>query len=78
MSMKLTYEKKESGFYRYGSLASQQELIEKLGRLEHGTDLIVADICDECCTRIVGMTPEEAESLCDRCPATRLAEMIGL
>lgn len=78
MSKILTYEKKDPGFFRYGSLASQQELIEKLGQIEHRSETLIGEICDYCCTSILGKTPEEAEAICGRCPATKLAEMIGI
>lgn len=78
MSKKLTYERKDPGYFRYGSLASQQELIEKLGTIEHRSEALIGDICDYCCTNPLGKTPEEAQDICDRCPATKLAGLIGL
>lgn len=76
---KLTYELKDPGFFRYGSVASTQELVEKLGTIEHRSEVLIGEICDYCCTHPIGYkTPEQIQAICERCPATKLAKLIGL
>lgn len=79
MSKVLTYERKDPGYFKYGSLASNQELVEKLGQIEHRSEALIGEICDYCCMNPLGVkTQEELDAICERCPATKLANMIGL
>lgn len=77
MSKILTYERKDPGCFQYGSLASRQELVEKLGRIEHESSCRLSQICDRC-NRLIGRTEDESEEICDECGVTKLAGLIGL
>jgi len=76
---KLTFERKHPGNFKYGSQASRQELEEKLGAIEHRSEDLIGEICDYCCTNPLGSkSQEELDAICERCPATKLAKLIGL
>ena len=76
---KLTFERKHPGNFKYGSQDSRQELEEKLGSIEHRSEVLIGEICDYCCTHPIGYkTPEQIQAICERCPATKLAKLIGL
>lgn len=75
----LTYELREPGYFRYGSVATNQELIEKLGIIEHQSESLIGQICDHYCYKpAVAENEEELQPICERCPVTKFAELIGV
>lgn len=79
MAKILTYELREPGYFKYGSVAANQELIEKLGAIEHQSEDLIGNICNHYCCKIAAAgNEEELQAICERCPVTKLDDLIGL
>ena len=59
----------------YWSQAKKDELIQKLGPLEHHGENLLGEICDQVCRFAYrqGRLPEEQ---CEQCPVDKLAKML--
>lgn len=57
-----------------------EELVQRLGSLEHlGPDML-GDICDHCCKypEQYGLEDERRLEICDKCPMNHLLRMMGM
>lgn len=64
----------------YWSPAKKEELVQRLGSLEHlGPDML-GDICDHCCKypEQYGLEDERRLEICDKCPMNHLMRMMGM
>ena len=55
----------------------RDELIQKLGHIEHQGEQLARDICDHACRYPTEADPDELTTICEACPVTRLMEMIS-
>ena len=60
----------------YISGYKRDELIQKLGAIEHGFDSLAENICDHYCQHRADAEEFGLEFICESCPMTRLMEMI--
>jgi len=72
---KLTYERCNGIKTGYWSAAKKDELVQKLGAIEHHFDTLAIGICDDIC-RHREVSQEELDELCDRCPLNLLDHLI--
>ena len=54
----------------------KDEIVQKLGHIEHSGTQVASDICDHCCRYPKEADPDELTTICEACPVTRLMEMI--
>jgi len=54
----------------------RDELVQKLGNIEHRGEGLIRDICDHACRYPTEADPDELSTICEACPVTRLMEMI--
>lgn len=60
----------------YSSNYKRDELVQKLGAIEHRGVNIAQNICDHVCRYPNEADDYEMDSLCEACPVTRLMELI--
>lgn len=60
----------------FASRYQRDELIQKLGHIEHKGVELVEEICDHCCRHPGEADPDELTCICEACPVTRLREML--
>lgn len=76
---KLTSERRNGIKTGYWFPKTKEEVVQKLGAIEHRAEELIGQVCDECCRY-----PQEAQDQgemderCAGCAMTRLAELIGL
>lgn len=68
---------------RYGwfSAAKKQELVDKLGPIEHQAEELFEKLCDSYCrytSAASGKTQDELLDICEGCPLSRLGDLIGV
>ena len=68
---------------RYGwfSTAKKQELVDKLGPIEHQAEELFEVLCDSYCrytSAASGKTQDELLDICEGCPLSRLGDLIGV
>lgn len=61
----------------YASGYQKDDVVQKLGYIEHRGVQLVEEICDHCCRYPGEADPDELTTICEACPVTRLMEMIG-
>ena len=75
----LTQKGKTCGWY---STSKKEDLVNKLGPIEHEAEEILEQICEKRCTfRRPPLMPENQEdmdAICEDCPMNRLAQLIGV
>jgi|GEM_PF-5402700 len=59
----------------YWSPVKKDELIQKLGPLEHHGERLLGEICDRVC-RFAYQQDELPEEQCEQCPVEKLAKML--
>lgn len=68
-----------SGIKRgYWSAKTKEEVVQKLGAIEHRADDLLGKICDYGCRFPYEADQEELDGICQECPVTKLAELIGV
>lgn len=60
----------------FTSRYQKDELVQKLGHIEHRGVELTADICDHCCRYPLEADPDELTTICEACPVTRLRELL--
>ena len=55
----------------------KDELVQKLGAIEHRGEQLTSDICDHVCRYPIEADEDELPTICEACPMTRLREMIS-
>ena len=76
---KLTSERVNGIKQGYWSPASKETVVQKLGAIEHKSEDLIGQICDHWCQRDLSKINEDGTpAICDRCPVSKLAELIGV
>lgn len=61
----------------YLSKAKKDELIQRLGGIEHGYEKYMEQVCDQLCKHLDTLTEQdELDKHCDRCPLNILENLI--
>lgn len=55
----------------------RDDIIQKLGYIEHGAEAVAREMCDYGCRFPLEADEDELATICEACPMTRLMEMIG-
>lgn len=55
----------------------KDDIIQKLGHIEHRGAQLAGDICDHCCRYPKEADPDELTTICEACPVTRLMELLN-
>ena len=74
----LTRKGKRSGWF---SMSKKQELVDKLGPIEHQTEELLEELCGNYCrytSAANGKTRDELLDICEDCPLSRLRDLIGV
>lgn len=75
----LTKKGEKTGWY---SMYKKEDLVNKLGPIEHEAEEILEQICEKrCAFRRPPLLPENQEdmdAICEDCPMNRLAQLIGV
>ena len=74
----LTEKKEAAGWF---SKAEKQELVDKLGPIEHQAEELFEILCDRYCrytSAASGKTQDELLDICEGCPLSRLGDLIGV
>ena len=78
---RLTHERVNGIRTGYWTAAKKEELVDKLGPIEHEAEGVMEQICEQrCAFRRPPLRPENQEDMydiCEECPMNRLAELIG-
>ena len=59
----------------------KQELVDKLGPIEHQTEELLEELCGNYCrytSAANGKTRDELLDICEDCPLSRLGDLIGV
>lgn len=63
----------------YWSPKTKEEVVQKLGVIEHRAAELISQVCDGCCRYPYEITDQaETDDKCAGCAMTRLAELIGV
>jgi len=54
----------------------REDLVQKLGRIEHGAPELLKKMCDEHCRFPMEADEYELSGICEACPVTRVLDMI--
>lgn len=74
---KLTSERVNGIKTGYWSAAKKDDLIQRLGVIEHRSENLIAQICDSLCRMPRGDVPaDQLAEFCEHCPATILYKLI--
>lgn len=60
----------------YGSKAKRDELVQRLGQIEHRSGRLIEQACELCHLPYVAKDQEALEQKCETCPLTYLQKMI--
>ena len=74
----LTRKGKRSGWF---SMSKKQELVDKLGPIEHQAEELLEELCGNYCrytSAASGKTGDELLDICEDCPLSRLRDLIGV
>ena len=74
----LTHERRNGIRTGYWSPKTKEEIVQKLGVIEHQAEGLIGRACDDYCRMSVNADPEEFEQICKECPINKLAELIGI
>lgn len=55
---------------------SRNQLVQKLGFIEHRAEDILSDMCDYGCRFPLEADEDELSGICEECPVTKLLRMI--
>lgn len=72
---------RKSERYGWSSTAKKQELVDKLGPIEHHAQELFEMLCDSYCrytSATSGKTQYELLDICKGCPLSRLGDLIGV
>lgn len=76
---KMTKVKCEGGRIFYASDYSKEEVVQKLGLVEHRSEELIGAVCDHICFFLREVEDQEVMTeLCDMCPLSRLGELLGV
>ena len=62
-------------------MAKKQELVDKLGPIEHQAEELIAELCGNYCrytSAASGKTQDELPDICEGCPLSKLGDLIGV
>lgn len=77
--MKLTSERANGIKTGYWSAAKKDDLVQKLGRIEHGAPALLDSVCDDCCRFPREITDQETlDALCESCPVNALDRLVDV
>lgn len=74
----LTRKGERSGWF---SMSKKQELVDKLGPIEHQAEELLEELCGNYCrytSAASGKTGDELLDICEDCPLSRLRDLIGV
>ena len=74
---KLTSERVNGIKTGYWSPSKKDDLVQRLGRIEHESPRLIEQICDDCCKHPFEMGQEELDERCQVCPLEILERLIG-
>lgn len=76
---KLTSERRNGIKTGYWSPKNKEEVVQKLGAIEHYAGDLITQVCDGCCRHPYEIEDrEEMDGKCVGCAMSRLAELIGV
>lgn len=76
---KLTSERCNGIKSGYWSSKTKEEVVQKLGTIEHRAGDLITQVCDDCCRHPYETQDQtEMDEKCAGCAMTRLAELIGV
>lgn len=76
---KLTSERCNGIKHGYWSPKTKEEVVQKLGTIEHRAEDLIVQVCDDCCRHLYEVRDQtEMDEKCAGCALTRLAELIGI
>lgn len=62
----------------YWSPKTKEEVVQKLGLVEHRGEDLINRACDHICRFPGEADPEELPGICEECPVNKLAGLIGV
>lgn len=74
---KLTSERMSTTKGGYWSPSRKDDLVQKLGAIEHRAPALAADVCSQICQYPGKLTQEELEARCETCPLDQMMKLIG-
>lgn len=75
---KLTSERRNGIKTGYWSPKTKEEVVQKLGTIEHHGEGLINRACDHICRFPGEADPDELPGICEECPVNKLAELIGV
>lgn len=75
---KLTSERCNGIKRGYWSSKTKEEVVQKLGAIEHQSERLINRACDHICRFPGEADPDELPGICEECPVAKLAELIGV
>lgn len=63
---------------KYRTEADCEALTQKLGTIEYRSEDLINRACDHICRFPGEADPDELPGICEECPVTKLAELIGV
>ena len=75
---KLTRQTPPENLIRYVSTSEHYDLVQKLGEIEHQSEHLIGQVCDNICAFRNEKDPDTFHRTCAACPITTLAELIGI
>ena len=74
--MKLTSKRCNGIKSGYWSAAKKDDLTQKLGQIEDGSEKLISEICDGYCKFSAYLSYDALQDACETCPMNKLMEMI--
>lgn len=75
---KLTSERRNGIKTGYWSPKTKEEVVQKLGAIEHQAESLINRACDHICRFPDEADSDELPGICEECPVNKLAELIGV
>lgn len=75
---KLTRQTSPENLIRYVSTSDRYDLVQKLGAIEHQSERLIGQVCDQICCFRNEPDPDKFHETCAKCPISELADLIGI
>ena len=75
---RLTAQRMSGIKHGYWSAKTKEEVVQRLGAIEHAADGVAQKVCDEYCVkRTQAATQEQLDEMCEVCPFEKLMRIIN-